>query len=386
MIYNFDTLIERRASNSIKWTMYPADVLPLWVADMDFVGSRAVTDALQARLSHEIYGYQMDSPSLREVIVERLATNHNFPIDAQDIVFLPGLGVALNLICRTFDGDSVLVTPPIYPPFLSAPVNGGKKAATAPMRLISDGQTMRYQLDFDAMEAAITPNTKIFLFCNPHNPVGRVYTHEELSQVKDFVIKHDLLLVSDEIHCDLVFAPYKHLSIAAEFPELRERTITLLAPSKTFNVAGMGLGFAVVTDEGLRQRLTAAAYGSGEFANTLGYTVAEAAYRGGGEWLEQALSYLKANHDFIQEYVAQNLPKARLTTNEGTYLAWIDFSAYNLPDSPFNFFLERAKVAFNNGVTFGEENEQFIRLNFGCPRVTLEEALDKVCEALQPYL
>ncbi|MDX2163591.1 MAG: PatB family C-S lyase [bacterium] len=395
MIYDFDTPLERRSTHSAKWNWFPADVLPLWVADMDLPAPEPVVRAIQARAEHAIFGYQMDSPPLRQVIVERFATRYRAAISPDAILFVPGLVTALNMICRTFGapGDSVLVQPPIYPPFLSAPVNGGRTVALAPLARVAnsnlaqsslvDGATLRYEIDFDAMEAAITPHTRLFILCNPHNPVGRVFTRAELEQVAAFALRHDLIVVSDEIHCDLVYPQHEHHTFCTIAPELNDRLITLQAPSKTFNIAGLGCGFAVIPNAELRQQLMAALFNNGLIVNNLGLTAAEAAYRDGGEWHDQLMRYLRDNRDFVDGYVREHFPHARIAPVEGTYLAWVDFSGYDLPQSAYQFFLERAKVGLNDGATFGGESfAGCVRLNFGCPRATLSEALDRMRAAL----
>ncbi len=384
-VYNFDIPIERRTTHSTKWNWFAEDVLPMWVADMDFVSPEPVIRALRQRADHGVYGYQFDSPPLRALIVDRLAQRHAMHIDPSHIIFLPGLVVALNLICRAFGdmGAGVIAAPPIYPPFLSAPGNGGRVLQSAPMIEWREGSVIRCQFDFDALEAAITPQSKIFLLCNPHNPTGRVFTRAELEQIGAFALKHDLLIVSDEIHCDLVFAPNQHISIASISPEIANRTITLIAPSKTFNVAGLSCGMAVIPNDDLRAKLMGMVWANGAFVNLMGFTAAEAAYRDGQEWLDHVLAYLADNRDYVSAYVRDNMPDAAVTHNEGTYLAWIDFSRYDLPVSPQQFFLEHAKVGLNDGATFGTGGEGHVRLNFACPRSLLEVGLDRMCRSLK---
>ena len=381
MIYDFDNIINRRDPLSVKWTYFPPDVLPLWVADMDFPVSEAITQALHARIDREIFGYQIDSPSLRQVLVERLATRHHMTITPDCITFLPGLVGGLNLIVRAFTEPdaAILVQTPAYPPFLSAPINHGRTLITAPLKVVEGDHTLRYEIDFDALEAAITPETKMFVLCNPHNPTGRVYTRAELEQIAALVIKHDLLLVSDEIHCDLVFAPHQHISIASLSPEIAARTITLIAPSKTFNVPGLACSMAIIPNADMRTKLFTAAFSNGIFANTMGLAAAEGAYRGGQAWLDQLLPYLQSNRDYLVERITQEFPQARISIPEGTYLMWVDFGAYALENGATKFFMEQAKVGFSNGHEFGGDAYQdYIRINFGCPRATLVEALDRM--------
>ncbi len=385
MIYNFDTAIERRSTNSAKWTFMPPDVLPLWVADMDFPTAEPILRALRERVDHGIFGYQFESPSLREVIVERFANRYHTTITADEIAFVPGLVTALNLVSRITGetGSGVLVQPPIYPPFLSVPKNTARTNVTAPLAITRTGSTLYAEIDWDVLEASVTPETRMFILCNPHNPVGRVYTRPELERLAEFVIRHDLLLVSDEIHADLTFAPHTHITAPAITPELRSRLITLGAPSKAFNLAGIPCGFAVIHDEALRRRFNTELFAMGIFPSNVGFTASEAAYREGDEWLDQALAYLQANRDFIEAYLTERLPEAAFTHVEGTYLGWIDLSAYQLPGGAFKFCIEEAKVGLNDGATFGgAAYKDYVRINFGCPRSTLQTALERVVDAI----
>lgn len=387
IVYDFDRIIDRRRSDSAKWNWYPPDVLPLWVADMDFPAPDEVAHAIKARVDHNLYGYQIDAPELRALLVERLAARHALVIPPEQIVFTPGLVGALNLICRALlpEDAGVLIQPPIYPPFFTAPTNGGRTTVPVPLTPIIDGVHLRYEIDFDALRAAITPDVKAFMLCNPHNPTGHVYTRAELEQIAALVVEHDLLLISDEIHCDLVFTPHQHVSIASLNPDIAARTITLLAPSKTFNLAGLACSFMVAPTAEIRDKLFGAVFNNGLLINNLGFTAAEAAYRHGQSWLDQALAYMRENRDLIAAYVEGNFPRARFTTAEGTYLAWIDFSDYALEGGAYHFFLEQAKVAFSDGATFGgDAYKDCVRVNFACPRKTLWEALRRMSFAFTP--
>ena len=385
MTYDFDTVIDRKSTSSAKWNWYPPDVLPLWVADMDFPSPDAVADAIRTRADHNVYGYQMDLPSLRSLLVERLAQRHALTIAPEHILFIPGLVVALNLICRTLveAGAGVIVQPPVYPPFLTAPTNSGRVTIPVSLTPIHEGTRLRYAIDFEALHAAVTPNTQAFIFCNPHNPIGHVYTRAELEQVAAFVIEHDLLLISDEIHCDLVFAPHQHISIASLSPAIAARTITLLAPSKTFNTPGLACASIIVSDDDRRTRLSNGMFANGMIVNNIGFVAADAAYRHGQAWLDQVMAYLSENLDLLTTYVQGNFPQATITAVAGTYLAWIDFSAYQLEGGAYKFFLEQAKVALNDGATFGgTDYADCVRLNFACTRKTLWEALRRMSAAV----
>lgn len=381
--YNFDVAIERRSTDSVKWSMFGDDVIPLWVADMDFRSPEPVIQELQARAAHGIFGYTMDNPELRTLLVERLRTRHHFQIEREAIVFISGLVPALFVGCQALgkpDGH-ILIQPPVYPPFLMAAHRAERVLNDAELTCIRQGADLRYEIDFDAFEAAITPQTRMFLLCNPHNPVGRVFTRAELERMAEICLRHDLIICSDEIHCDLILEG-EHISIASLAPEIAERCVTLLAPSKTFNLAGLGCSFAVITNPALRQSLIQSAEGIVPGVNVMGFAAGLAAYREGGPWLEALLPYLRANRDFLVDYVKANLPGMAVTCPEGTYLAWLDCREMNLSGGPFEFFLKEAKVALADGTRFGNGGSGFVRLNFGCTRAMLAEGLERMRAAL----
>ncbi len=379
----FDQPLNRRSSDSIKWNLYGDDVLPMWVADMDFRSPPAVIDALRNRVDQGVFGYPMDSQPLRELIVERMARLYGWSVAADQILFLPGLVPALFILGRAFGqpGQQVLNTTPIYPPFLMAPDRFDLVNVTVPMALTVDGKRLNYEFDFDALEAAVTPQTRMLLLCNPHNPIGRVYRRDELERLAAFCEKHDLLLCSDEIHCDLLLAERPHIPIASLSPEISARTITLMAPSKTFNIAGLSCSFAIIQNPELRQTLQAATFGMLPFVNVLGVQAATAAYADGQAWLDGLLPYLRDNRDILTDAVAKVLPELRITCAEGTYLAWLDFRETGLKD-PYMHLLTQGKVATSNGRDFGQDGEGFLRFNFGCPRSMLEEAIIRIRTAL----
>ncbi len=382
MTANFNTYIERRKSDCAKWGYYPDDVLPLWVADMDFRSPEPVIAALHERIDHGIFGYQMDCPELRDVIVERLRTHHNIDTNGEAIQFTPGLVYAVNTVSRAIGepGSGILVQTPAYPPFLSAPHSSDRVLQSAPLALtVADG-VMHYEIDFEAMEAAVTPETRMFILCNPHNPVGRAFTRAELEGIAEFCLRHDLIICSDEIHCDLVFEGYQHISIASLSPEIADRCVTLLAPSKTYNIPGFGLGFAVIQNEALRQRFHDAAMAVGGHPSTVSYPAAVAAYTQGQEWLDEVLVYLEGNRDLVFDFAREVLPEVPITQPEATYLTWLDFRPLNLDPDPYQFFLDKAKVAFSNGQDFDAPG--FLRINFATTRDNLNEALDRVRRSL----
>lgn len=383
---DFDCYIDRRHTDSIKWRHYDEDVLPLWVADMDFASPQPVIDALHARVEHGLYGYTSPKliDGLYEAIQSRLETLYGWQVAADDILFLPGVVVGFNLACHAVGqpGDDVLMQPPVYYPFFPAPANAHRRAVYA--QVYPTGN--RYELDLDAFEQAITPRTRLFILCNPHNPVGRVYTPCELTRMAEICLKHNVLICSDEIHCDLVYAPYHHTPIASLSPEVARNTITLMAPSKTFNIPGLGCSFAIVQNPDLRQQFLAASGGLVHGANLLGYVATAAAYRDGQAWLNQTLAYLWANYDFLRQYIAKYLPDIQVIDLEGTYLAWLDCRSTPIAGQPAQFFLERARVGLNEGTAFGPGGEGFCRLNFACPRATLVEALERMKNAYQKQM
>jgi cystathionine beta-lyase len=377
----FDQIIDRRCSDSAKWCHYAEDVLPLWVADMDFAAPEPVLRALQERVAHGIFGYGGPPDGLREVIQERLARLYGWRVEAEEIFFVPGVVTGFNLACRAAGslGDEVLVETPVYPPMLTAPLNQGRICRAVPL---VEGRG-RYEHDFDSFERAITERTALFLLCSPHNPVGRVFEAAELERLAEVCLRHDVLICSDEIHCDVVYRGHRHVPIASLSPEVAAHTITLFAPSKTFNIAGLCCSVGVVQNPDLRARLEQARAGLVADVSVLGYTAGLAAYRDGQAWLDGLLEYLEGNRDTVVEYVAAHLPGITCQRPEGTFLAWLDCRGLPLPGGPYRFFLERARVALGDGVPFGAEGEGFVRLNFGCPRATLLEALERMRCALE---
>jgi len=381
MTFDFDQIVDRRGTDSNKWHKHGPGVLPLWVADMDFASPPAVIEALRARIDHGIFGYLREGfPELVEVFVERARKRYRWDVPPEAIMVMPGVNPTNNVAARTVcaPGDGILIQAPTYPPLQRVPLNVGLDAQYQAVVRGARG----WEVDFDAFERAITKATKAFLLCNPHNPVGRVYTRAELTRFAEICLRHDLMIIADEIHCDLVYPGHEHVPMASLAPEIAARTITFHAPSKTFNQAGLKASVAVVTDPKLRERFMAARLDMVQpTTNVMGYTAMVAAYRDGGPWLDALLTYLEANRDFLADYVAKNLPGLRMIKPEGTYLAWLDCREAGLTD-PFTFFLEKAKVAFNDGKTFGLTGDGFVRLNFGTPRAQLTEALERMRKAL----
>jgi cystathionine beta-lyase len=381
--YDFDRVIDRQQTESNKWHKYPADVLPLWVADMDFRSPEPVIRALHERVEHGVFGYGTEQPEFYEVFLERLLKRYGWRVAPEAILVIPGVIPGFNLAARAFtsSGDGLLLQTPMYPPIRRVPANVGLSSDEAELTRQHDG---RYTIDFDRFEAAIGPRTRMFLLCNPHNPVGRVYQRDELARMAEICLRRGLLICADEIHGDLTFSGQRHIPIASLDPEVEARTITLMAPTKTFNLPGLKCSVAIIPNRNLREKFVAAQLDLVRAVNILGYTATLAAYREGQPWLDELLRYLEANRDFVVDYVRSKLPGVGTAPPEATYLAWLDCRDAMLPDDdPYTFFLDTARVALNDGKTFGRGGAGFVRLNFASPRVILTEALDRMRHALE---
>jgi cystathionine beta-lyase len=381
MTLNFDQIIDRRHSDSAKWRRYAEDVLPLWVADMDLASPAPVIRALQQRVEHGVFGYGMEPAELRPIIVERLRHLYDWQVSAEDLVFVPGVVTGFNLATHavTSPGDGVLIQTPVYPPMLRAP---GVAGCTRDEMELTQAPTGQYEIDFDAFESAITDRTRLFILCNPHNPVGRVFRREELERMAEICMRHQVRICSDEIHCDLLFQGSQHLPIASLDPEIARVSITLMAPSKTYNIAGIHMSVAIIQDGDLREQFQAAQAGVVPRIDVMGYTASLAAYRDGQPWLDEVLRYLEANRNFLFQYVRDHLPGITMGNPEGTYLAWLDCRQADIAGNAHEFFVREARVALNDGATFGRGGEGFVRLNFGCPRSMLAEALERMRASL----
>lgn len=374
--FDFDTLVDRTETASLKWSQYGKDVLPLWVADMDFAVPPPVTAAVEAFAAHGIYGYSRVPVSLVDAVIAYLCRHYGWSVEPDHLVFTPGVVPALNVVCRAYadTGEAALTITPAYPPFLEAPPFQDRLLQTVPAEL-HDG---RWRLPLEAMEAAVTPQTRILFFCHPHNPLGRAWEDDELASVIDFCARHDLLLCSDEIHCDLILDERPHTPAALADRAGAADIVTLMAPSKTFNLPGLNLAYAMIPDPELRRRFVRAARGLFPLPGCFAVVGAEAAFRDGDEWLSALLEYLRRNRDVVQEWVESELPGVTMTHVEATYLAWLDVHGLGLSD-PARVF-EEAGVGLSDGRMFGAPG--FVRLNFGCPRSILDEALSRMRGAL----
>lgn len=378
----FDRIVDRRASESIKWHAYGEDVLPLWVADMDFPSPQPVVDALRDRVEHGIFGYPTEPEGLREAVCAWIEREYGWSVPCDALVFLPNVAVGFNLATRalTKPGDGLLIQTPVYFPILRVPENASLEENLAPLAKQTDG---RFEIDFDVFERAITDRTSLFILCNPHNPVGRVYRRDELERLAEICVKHDVAICSDEIHADFVFDGHRHVPIAGLSPEIARNSVTLFAPNKTFNIAGISCAVAVVPNPEIRKAMDEAKRGLVPHVSILGYTATLAAYQHGRPWLNELIAYLEANRDFAADFVARELPGLRFTPIEGTYLAWLDTAGSGIIGNPHEFFLREARVAMNDGAVFGAGGEGYVRLNLGCPRATLTEALERMREAMR---
>lgn len=377
-MFDFDHAPDRAGTGSLKWDRYRGrDVIPLWVADMDFVSPPAVVEALRARVDHSVFGYTVPYDEVVHEVLAYLRRRHGIDAQPNWLVWLPGLVPALNLLCRAFGqaGDAVMTCTPVYPPFLSAPIFQERKRIAVPLRL--EGEAWHF--DRDALERAVTPETRLFILCHPHNPVGRVWRRDELEWLLGFCERHNLILVSDEIHCDLILDDVPWTPTLVLGARAAARTITLHAPSKTYNLPGLACAYAVIPDDGLRLTFQRACRGIITEINAFGYAGCAAAYRHGESWRQALLAYLRANRDLVYSFMRERIPGIVLRPMEATYLAWLDVRGLSL-EHPHRFF-EEAGVGLSNGVDFGAPG--FLRLNFGCPRARLLTALERMARALR---
>ena len=377
MNYDFATRPDRGGTGSLKWERYAGrDVLPMWVADMDFLSPPEVVEALARRAAHGVFGYTVPPSSTVEAAIAYLREYHGAEVAAEHIVWFPGLVPAINVACRAFvrPGEKVLTCTPVYPPFLSAPEYAG--VGLRKVDLAENNGT--WDIDFDALEAAVTPDTKLFLLCNPHNPVGRVFPEATIARLAEFCRRHDLVLVSDEIHCDLVLDDLPHTSGLKFAGPDGPRTLAMFAPSKTFNLAGLACAFVVIPHAETRRAFQRAARGLITEINAFGYAGCEAALRHGWPWRDQLLGVLRSNRDRVEEF-AGKIAGLRTWHVEATYLAWLDARGLGI-ERPATFFEEHG-VGLSDGIPFGAP-PGFLRLNFGCPRGQLDEALNLMARAL----
>ncbi|WP_449537509.1 MalY/PatB family protein [Ferdinandcohnia sp. Marseille-Q9671] len=387
MKYNFDESINRYQTNSVKWDEVEnlfgdKDMLPMWVADMDFKSPQPVMDALQKRVEHGIYGYTTRPTSYYEATIGWMKRRHNWTIEKDWICFCPGVVPALNVIVQSFTnpGDKIIIQPPVYYPFTSVIEKNGRDIVSNPLTF----ENGRYEMDFDDLVKKLDSSVKMIIISSPHNPVGRVWTKEELTKLGTICLEHDILIVSDEIHFDLVFDGKVHIPFASISEEFAQQSITCTAPSKTFNLAGLQTSNIIIPNKEYRESFTKAledrALG---LSNTFGVTALISAYEEGDEWLDQLLVYLKGNLEYLKEYIQSNHPEVKVIEPEATYLAWVDCRALGLDHKELEHLLQKqGKVAFDEGYIFGKEGEGFTRINIACPRSILEEGLKRFSQAI----
>ncbi|MDM9622116.1 PatB family C-S lyase [Rhizobium sp. S96] len=377
---NFDIVHERRGTGSSKWSKYPGDVLPMWVADMDFPAAPEIVEAIRNRLEHPLLGYGVARDELRAQIVADMQEKFNWTILPEEIVFLPGVEPGFNMALKAMlqPGDGVLVQTPVYRPILNAPAHWGLKRIEAPLTATDAG----YVMDRDAFAGKLA-QSKALLLCNPQNPTGKVFTREELTDIAALCRRNDTLIISDEIHCELLFDGRHHIPIASISDDAAERTITLMAASKTYNIAGLKTAFAIIKNKAMRETFAQSRLGMVDSVNILGLEATLAALSSAGKWKTDMLSYIAANRDHLSAEIARRFPAIRLIKAEGTFLAWLDCTALGLSPDPQTHFLNQGKVGFSAGSEFGDGYGNFIRFNFGCPRQLLDDALERMEQALE---
>ena len=383
---SFNETIIRRNTASIKWDLCKDDVLPLWVADMDFKSPKEVIKALNDRVMHGVYGYTYVEDSYYEAIINWMKKRHNWEIEKDWIVITPGIVSALNIIIQTFtkEGDSVLIQRPVYNPFSNAIEKNNRTLVNSP--LVYNDNT--YEIDFvDFEQKIVSHDVKLFIMCSPHNPVGRVWKKSELEKIGDICLKHNVLIIVDEIHHDLVFKEYKHIPLAALGKKYLENSITCTAPSKSFNLAGLKLSNIIIGNPEARAKFTDYLESiSLTSSNIFAMVACRAAYNHGGYWLDQVMEYIKANKIYVKNYLAKHHPQIKVVDSEATYLMWLDFSYLKMDNETLaNFMLNEAKLWLNHGYVYGEEGSGFERLNIATSRSLLEEALKRLSLALNKY-
>ncbi|MFW9998513.1 MAG: MalY/PatB family protein [Candidatus Hodarchaeota archaeon] len=392
MKYDFDRVIERSGTFSVKWDKYflkeqfkSEEVLPLWVADMDFQCPQPVIDALKRRAEQEIYGYSWHkTPTYLNAVSNWMKRRHKWKTDNEWIVFSPGIVPAIKMLVQTFTnvGEKVIIQPPVYYPFFTAIENNGRRLLSNQLHY----ENKRYTFDFeDFEEKAKDPLTKMFILCSPHNPVGRVWTGKELRRLGDICIENDVLVISDEIHHDLILSGFKHTLFSTISEDFERNTIMCTAPSKTFNIAGLNTSNIIIPDEKLRESFinTISNRNSVMSPNAFGIVALIAAYNEGEDWLNQVLNYIETNFRFLKQFIQDLLPDVDFIDPEGTYLAWLDCNKLGMNDEELsNFMLKKAKVALDDGKIFGPGGEGFERINVACPQSILKECMNRIVNAL----
>ncbi|EGT4532561.1 cystathionine beta-lyase [Clostridioides difficile] len=387
MNYNFNEIVDRSNNFSSKWSEMEKkygtnDLLPMWVADMDFKAAPCIIDSLKNRLEQEIYGYTTRPDSYNESIVNWLDRRHNWKIKSEWLIYSPGVIPAISLLINelTKANDKIMIQEPVYSPFNSVVKNNNRELIISPLQKLENGN---YIMDYEDIENKIK-DVKLFILCNPHNPVGRVWTKDELKKLGDICLKHNVKIISDEIHSDIILKKHKHIPTASISKEFEKNTITCMAPTKTFNIAGLQSSYVILPDE-KDYKLLDDAFTRIDIKrnNCFSLVATEASYNNGESWLESFLEYLESNIDFAIKYINENMPKLKVRKPEGTYLLWVDFSALGLSDEELESILvQKGKVALNQGNSFGIGGSGYQRINLACPRSMLEEALIRIKNAI----
>ena len=395
MKYNFDRIIERRNTDCVKWdlvesTFGSTDVIPLSVADMDFTVARSITEALKERTEHEIYGYTRPGPSLFEAVIDRMRQKYDWAIEPEWIVFTPGVIAALHASVQAYTrpGDSIILKEPVYYPFYSAVMNNGCHVINNSLEL----NNAHYEINYNDFEGKFNPNVmtvpsasriRMMILSNPHNPVGRVWNREELTRMGEIIIRNDAVMVSDEIHCELLFEGNRHIPFASISKEFEQHSVVCMAATKTFNLAGLAASTIIIPNKKLRDAFNTVRAGILPRPNVFALKALEAAYRYGDEWLEQLLDYLQDNLEFLMEYFGARIPRIKVIKPEGTYLVWLDCRELGMePVNLRSFMREKARVGLQDGYLFGPSGAGFQRINIACPRVVLEQALHRIESAV----
>lgn len=388
MKYNFDEIIDRKGTNTIKLGRLKGmfgreDVIPLWVADMDFLSPPEITEALLKRTEHGLFGYTLPSDDYYKSILNWLSTRHNYEVKQDELTFVPGVvkGYAFAMDVFTKEGDNVIIQPPVYHPFRMVTEDLKRNVVNNPL-ILENGD---YKIDFDGLRKIVSEkDCKMLIFCSPHNPVGRVWSKEELTELAEICYDNNVLIVSDEIHSDFALWGNKHIPFATVSEKARNNSITLMAPSKTFNIAGIVSSFAVIHNKDIQAKyLNYLAPRELDKGTIHAYTATEAAYAKGGEWLDQAINYIENNIKFVQNYLENNIPQIKVINPESMFLLWLDCRELGLShDKLEKLFVEKANLALNSGIMFGQEGEGFMRLNVGVPQSVLETAMNNLKEAI----
>jgi cysteine-S-conjugate beta-lyase len=386
--YNFDEIVNREGTNCIKWdarshVFKTNDLLPLWVADMDFRTPNFIVKAIAERAAHEIYGYTFRGDSYFDAITGWMKRRHDWDIKKEWISFSPGVVAGLTFAIEAFSkpGDGVIVQPPVYFPFFDSVKGTGRKMIENPLKL----KNGRYYFDFEDLKSKTDENTKILLLCSPQNPGGMVWSKEELFELAQICLENKILIISDEIHSDLAFSGNKHTPVATLSEEIAKNCVTCMAPSKTFNVAGLASSILIIPDKRkFVQYEKTIGVGHLGMGNIFGTVAIEAAYTHGDKWLQQMVCYLEENFFLLENFFKNELPNIKVMKPEGTYLVWLDFRHYGMKDEELSkFIIEKAKVGLNNGGKFGTGGDGWMRINIGCPRSILEEGLVRLKTAFE---